>query len=340
MPDNIYESDVEFEFSKKEAKAIDDYIKDIYSKKVKEPERGDLSFWKIAGIEASIFLLVALGVIVFSSIRTGGLFFILESLLLQKFNINETIKNGFSFVDMVASLMAFELFVAGVGFARGKANTDVKISRLGEYASLTVIVLAGVFSGIGLIKIDSNIETWFYIVIALSTALAGGIVAIASGENIGYTFSKVSSERKRIIDEHREEHQRWLDGAIKAYNTSHYNLASKRSAEFFNSIKARAESSQNERSLNNSEQTVQNELNVHKSISKLEIVYQSIEQFVQKYNRMPTTDELVNAGASRAYASLAMNQFTVNNADKLIKGGVVNQERVNKAVAYMQKNSS
>lgn len=332
----------EEEYSKIESKAIESYIQDIYSHKVPEPlppSKKQLSFWEIAGIESILFTLSGLGVIIFSSVRTGGLFFILESLLLKEYNLGAVITNTFSVISMAASLFAFELFVAADGFSKGKENTSIKRSRIGVMSSLGVIILAGIFSGMGLLtNIDPTIKTTFYIIIAFATAIAGGLVAYYSGENIGFTFSTVAKTRQKLVESHQTAYQTWRESAVRAYTSSHYNISSEKGSKFAQTMEkykiGTEKSTENEQSTN----AVQNGYNVHKNATKLEQSYIAVGEFVKKHKRLPTTDELVSAGISRGYASQSMNKFIVDYAEFLLTKGIANQERINKAVLFMEKN--
>jgi hypothetical protein len=147
MADTLYESDTEY--VEVEANAIEAYIKNIYAKKVNEPlypSGEELSFWRIAGIEAIMFTIAGFGIAIFSSVRTGGLFYILETLLLTKYNLGSGITTGLSLTSMITSLLAFELYVLADGFTEGRENHSVVRSKIGVMASLGVIVVAGVFT--------------------------------------------------------------------------------------------------------------------------------------------------------------------------------------------------
>jgi len=72
------------EILRTDADNIQRYIDEFYSIKVpppNSPTKKDLSFWNIVGLEATLYTIAALGGVVVSSVRTGGLFYILEQLL-------------------------------------------------------------------------------------------------------------------------------------------------------------------------------------------------------------------------------------------------------------------
>jgi hypothetical protein len=181
---------------------------------------------------------------------------------------------------------------------------------------------------------------------AFGTAIAGGIVAKASGANIGFTFSKVERVRKELIANHQNLYQTWRENAVKAYNTSHYNVASKKSSEFLTVMKKR-EGASNEASKFDGNLTEnakasndgQNPQNIQKAPSKLDLVFDEIKKFVKTNGRLPKVAELEKSGMSHGYASLALNQFTVDNGPTLLKAGLINQERLNKAITLVNKNA-
>jgi len=178
MHDVLVEQEETNEFEhelQKDAMAQEAYVANVYSRRVPPPlppTKDELSFWKIAGIEAVIFTLVSFGSVIFSSIRTGGLFYILETLLLKKFDIASGFGYFMGITAMVTALLMFEGLLAGDGFKKGKNNLDIETSDIGVWAALIVIILAGVFAGMGLLTLPEEVENWFYIGLALITAVA------------------------------------------------------------------------------------------------------------------------------------------------------------------------
>lgn len=291
-------------YSKIEAQAIDEYISNIYSRKVPEPvapTRNDLSFWKISGIEAVLFTLASIGVIGFSSIRTGGFFFIIEQLILKEFNMTSFITDTFAFASMVFSLMAFELYVAADGFAKGKDNKGIKRSTIGVWASIIVIVLAGMFTGMGLVdSLSETVRAYFYVSVALITAVAGGVVAFFSGENVGFTFSKVERSREELKTNHQLKYQKWRESAVKAYLSSHYNIHKTGAGISGQVINVQSDSG--------------SEQDVPKKRSKMEMAYDFIEQQYKKNGKIPTAREVEKgSGVSVGTAFSAVSKFTADN---------------------------
>lgn len=345
MDNNVENENVFDEFLLQDAQAQESYIQNIYSKKVPPPEKPtkeELSFWNIAGIEAVLFTVAAIGVVIFSSIRTGGLFFILEQLLLKEFGLSQIITDGFSLMSMIFSLLAFEGYVTADGFFKGKNNGSVKTSKIGVFSSLAVIVIAGIFTGIGLVELPESIKTGFYITIAIVTAIAGGIVAYFSGENIGFTFSKVQRDRIAIQERHREAYDRWLNDAVSSYQKSHYNIRHKSAEKIYgNKPQFFKNNSKNENLVdeeyeNFKKQKEQDEKNLkfqnwYNSLSKREKVYYHVEDFFNKNGKLPTVQEISNLGFSIGYASEGINKFIVQNEELLLSNNIIGFEKVTKA---------
>lgn len=290
------------EYLELEAEAIKKYVSEIYLKKVQEPQKPsqkDMSFWKIAGIEATLFTIAGLGIAVYSAIRTGGLFFIMETLLLQKFNMPEIIQSGFSWTAMVTSLLAFELYVLADGFSKGKKNKSLKRSNVGLFSSLGTIVLAGIFTGLGLIaNLNPTVELIFYITIAIVTAIAGGLVALYSGENIGYTVSLVQVTREKLNTDYKNDYKKWREDGVRAYNSSHYALGSKKNVEFIRNIEEKQEKEA-----------------AHKSVEKeyLDLLMTSLENFYEKHGRIPEVKELKKLGVTEEMAEEAIKRYALEN---------------------------
>lgn len=278
------------------------YIEDIYSKKVPEPvapTKKQLSFWSIAGIEATLFTVAGFGIAIYSAIRTGGLFYIMETLLLRKFQLPQIVSDVFSLSAMITSLGAFELFVLADGFSKGREQIGLKRSNVGLFASLGVIVIAGMFTGLGLIpNLDPIIEITFYTAIAIGTAFAGGLVALYSGQNIGFTFAKVESERARLISEHQGLYKTWRDGAIEAYKSN-------RGALEENEYKLFLEDMITNKSSN---ATAEKELEKFDK-EYVNFLQTSLENYYKKNNRVLTLEELTGLGISEKYAKAALDKF-------------------------------
>lgn len=325
----------EEELTKLESKAIESYIEDIYSKKVPEPvppSEKDLSFWRIAGIEATLFTISGVAIAVYSAIRTGGLFFIMETLLLREFGLDPALINTFSLSAMITSLGAFELYVLADGFSKGRENKSLKRSDIGLYASLGVIVLAGIFTGLGLVpQMNETIKIVFYTITAVVTAIAGGLVALFSGENIGFTVLRVEKIREKLIKSHAENHLRWKEGAIKSYQSSHYAVGSKKANDFIENL--------NKVKKVNVIHNDLDEINfIEDKKNNAFVIYNMIVKFVKDNRRLPKTNEMTSFSTNDLKNKLALSKYIVTNENQLLRNKLVNENIIEKARSYYEEN--
>jgi hypothetical protein len=304
---------------REDAEAIQTYIEELYSVRVPpplKPSSSDLSFWKLAGIEATLFSISALGAAILSSVRTGGLFYILEEKLLTKFQLSGIVANSLSLIALITSLLAFEGFLIAHGFSKGKSNNAVKISRIGLMAAFAVIMFAGVFSGFGIITLPGNWEQIFDIGLALVTAVSAGLVTYFGGENIGYSVNKVSNDRQCIMDKYQESYNAWIRKAVDSYKSSHYSLN-------------RMGGVQNEQEEYIPVQSgVQTAVNSVQKQKKSELAYIKVGQFVNVNGRLPSVSETESLGDfSRGLAHSAINAYIYDNEEECIRNGWIDQAR-------------
>jgi hypothetical protein len=299
-----------------------------------------LSFWTIAGLEAIFFTLAGLGVAIYSAIRTGGLFYLMEVLLLKEYNLPDSIVSLFSLSAMVTSLLAFELYVLAHGFSKGRENKDINRSGIGLYLSLGVIVLAGVFTGFALIpELNSTFKLVFYTIIAVATGVAGGLIALYAGENIGFTFFKVETVRKNLTDKHMENYQKWREAAVKAYSSSHYALGSKKSTSFARNVagvplepptETPAHLKSGKAKLKETEWT-------DADSEEFVLAYNKIVAFVKENARLLRVTELDNLGTDKSETYLAFSRFILHNEQYLINNNFATAENIKKVKKYIQK---
>jgi hypothetical protein len=358
----------EQELTKIEARAIDSYIEDIYSKKVPEPtspNKNDLSFWRIAGIEATLFTIAGIAIAIYSAIRTGGLFYIMESLLLREFGLPEALINTFSLSAMITSLGAFELYVLADGFSKGRENKNLKRSEIGLYASLGVIVLAGIFTGLGLVpQLSDTFKVIFYSIIAVTTAISGGLVALYSGQNIGYTVLRVEKAREKMLKMHSENYQKWKEGAVKSYQTSRYALGSKKSNNFIESLNniKKQKTKAFETEVTEEPTPPLKAVIVEKQVPAKKIepkktqtapvaipvkgeytkhtspmsVFDNIHLFVKANNRLPRNTELDLLSADKDMAMAELAKYMVTYEDKILEYKMTTAESIEKAREYLR----
>jgi len=220
-----------------DGQAIEAYLENVFSKSVPPPEppsREDLSFWNIAGLESSLFTLSAIGAAILSAIRTGGLFYILEVLLIASFNIDNRIGSFFGWTSMITALLAFEGFLLAYGLTEGRKSGKQEVSKHGLWISMITVVAVGIFSSFSIVSVTSEVQTGMNIFLALITGGASAFVAFFSTKNLGYILNHVRAEKNRIEAEHRNAFIEWRQEGVDAYLSSKYNIRLKRSQKIYN----------------------------------------------------------------------------------------------------------
>jgi hypothetical protein len=215
--------------------AIEAFIKNIYSKSVSpppQPVKDDFSYWKIAGLESGLLTLSALGGLILSAIRTGGLFYILEEAFVKEFGLG-LFGNILSLISMIAALGAFELFVLVYGLIKGKKSGKTDVSGWGVIIAMVVIASASLFSSLSLASIPAEIRNTLNIIMGAISSLGSLAVVYFSSENFGFILNNVSAVRKKIRDNYKMDFQEWTNSAVAAYQSSSYNIRRKSSSKIY-----------------------------------------------------------------------------------------------------------
>ena len=321
-----------------DANAIDAYIENIYLKSVPPPQAPtseELSFWVIAGLEASLFVLSAVGAAILSAIRTGGLFYILEVKLIEKFGLDKTFGSFLGFISMVTALLAFEGFLLAYGLTKGKESGKIQVSKTGLGVSLATVMLVGIFSSFSIVSVTNGWQSFMDILIALSTGAASSLVAFYSSENLGFILNHVRTKRNEITKLHQDSYMEWRNNAVASYLKSAYNIRTKRSDKIYGASKPLQNTSKNE---------VENEVasnNTSKPKKKLklnEAIKEFIVEIVKSQSRFPAMAEIVDKfQCSEPTAFYSMVELIVEEKEYLLANGIVDQERINKAIVSLEK---
>ena len=215
--------------------ALEAYLKNIYSKEVSPPQKPDkteLSFWRIAGLQSSLFALSAFSGMILSAIRTGGVFFLIEDSLVKEFNMG-VLGTWLSFISMIAALGTFELFVLAYGLVKGMKSGKLEVSGLGVGIAMTTIIFASIFSSFSIVDVGSTTSLWFDIIMALVSALGSSLVVFFSSENLGFVVNSVSSVRNEKMRIHGDDYSLWRENGVKSYYNSIYNIQKAKSKRVY-----------------------------------------------------------------------------------------------------------
>jgi hypothetical protein len=368
--DNVYES-----ILSQDGEAIEAYLKNIYRKSVPEPEAptsDDLSFWKIAGLESSMFVLSAIGAAILSAIRTGGLFYILEIKLIEKFEIDPLFGNIFGVISMITALLAFEGFLLAFGLTRGKESGRLEVSRVGMVLSLITIVGAGVFSSFSIVSVTDGFQSFMNILLALITGSASAFIAFYAAENLGFILNHVTAKKNEILSDHQEAYMNWREDAVSAYLKSHYNIRHKKSANIYNnqgnsqSQQRTHQSQQNYNGINynadwrtivdrlSREQLVEISNLTAKDFTRLAkstgnsykkfegwkhgamqklVEGLSLPEFIKQYGRFPSANELKAMGMQPNEVAI----FIAENQQTLLDNGLLTESQIQSAIASLNE---
>lgn len=330
------------EVMQNDAEAIEAFIKNIYVKSVPEPPRptkDDLSFWKIAGLESSMFVMSAIGAAVLSSIRTGGLFFLLEVALIAAFNLPETLGNTFGATAMIASLFAFEFFILAFGLKRGRELGKLTVSWWGMGTAMLTIVAASIFSSFTIVSLSVEQENAMNLVMAIISAVGSSMVGFFSTENLGFILNNVTAKRNEIITNHQTAFKAWRDEAVETYFASAYNIRHKRSEKIYgNGSKQQVNQPQNQQQEESDFEASVPQKNKKKS--KVDIGYDFVKAFYKKSKRLPTNREIeTGTGISVGSAFTALSLFIVENEEELVKKQIVSDKQLDKAKSHIGKSN-
>jgi hypothetical protein len=316
---NIYEEEL-----RKDNEAFEAYLNNIYKKDVPRPEPPtpeELSFWRLAGLESSLFVMSAIGSALLSAIRTGGLFWLLEELLFQKFGLDSQFSflgNVLGFGSMIFALLAFEGFLLGYGLTKGRESGKMEVSKTGLVVSLVTVISAGIFSSFSIVTVSEGWQAFMNIVLALITGGASALVAFYSSENLGFILNNVSSKKNEKLYEHRKADMRWREDARDSYVSSHYNIRHKKSDRVYGNTQS-PQSQQQPKQEQKQEQ--------QKKLSKFEMAYNFINDYYLQNENIPTNKTVSEtAGVALGTSYSALQKFVIDNAQLLLGSGKITEK--------------
>lgn len=299
------------------------YIEKVYSERVPPPDRPSLTFWNLVGVKTVFFSASSLGAIIFSAIRTGGYFYLVEVILLSKFNIPEQVINGLAIAAFVSALFAFEGFAVADGFSKGEKMSDVEESNWGLWASFLTITLVGIFSGLGIADITEGFQNTFSIITAVLTSISAASIAFFGGKNLGFAVRDFNEKKKLILESHQIAYDDWREGAFRSYTST------------MGSVRKRVQgTSQNEHQNEQGDENVQQDVQSSVStMNKSDMAYRLLNDYVQANGKMPSVRTLSSlASVSVGTASPVINEYIYDNKEALIEDGIIDDKRYREVV--------
>jgi len=292
-------------------KAYEDWYSEHKVPKPLPPTDDEMSFFNIAGLEASIFVASGLGAAILSAIRTGGLFFLMEVLLIEKYKLNPFLGFGLGAIAALASLLTFEGSLVAVGLIKGRESGKIKVSMLVVILSLTTVILASIFSSFSVVDIDKNVSLWMNIILAVITGLASPTATYLLFENVGFVRNFVTSEREKMISTFKEKLEEWDQGMLSSYNASRKTIVNRVGDNY----------------VPQSQGQEQKKEESQKKPSKFEIAYNFIVDYYSQYENIPT-NKIVSDSASVALGTAfsAIQKFVIDNAQMLLNAGKITEK--------------
>ena len=323
---NIYD-----EATKNDAMAIESFLENVYAKSVPpplKPNKKELSFWAIAGLESTIFVMSAIGAAVLSAIRTSGLFFILESLLMIKFNLDVNFGYGLGILAMVSSLLAFEGYLLGYGLVKGRRSGRLEVSNVGMWISMITVIAAGIFSSLSIVTLSETANLIVNGLMAVITGAAAAIVAFYASENFGFIMNHVTAKRNEILKLHGDAYADWRSEGVASYKKSSYNIRSSKSEHVYG------------KKNNGSQQQAPQENASQPQTKKRpgELVKEYMVNALNNENRLPEPKEIQDAyGLNPSTVYYAYAEFVVSNQQELFKRNYITADAIEKYVLALAK---
>ncbi len=283
--------------------------------KPKSPTVEELKFWNIAGLEASIFVASGLGAALLSAIRTSGVFFLMEILLVEKYGLDQFWGYVLGGVAAFASLLTFEGSLIGSGLIKGRESGKVKVSGFIVGLSLLTVVIASIFSSFTIVQLSDRADLIMTITLAIITGLSSPIASYILFENVGFLRNFVKNTRIQMNDEFMVESKKWDDAVLSSYNSSRNTIVSRIGDNYISSIQD--EDSHYE------EQP--------KKKTKVEIAYEFVKEYYFQNKAIPT-NQVVSDGTDVSIGTCyeAINNFIIQNEFELIENKILTLEEIEK----------
>lgn len=194
-----------------------------------EPEyevfnKKDYSFLEVVGVASAGFVAAAVGGIVYSSIRTAGIFVQEEMKQFVKYGWNETLVAIIGFVAAGSIMLTIEGYLAAFGYNHGKQSGRIRIDWWGPGIAFFISALAGLAQSFGLLPETAPgkillVDGVSWLLVTLS---GFGVAALVyyGAENMGVIHSfwnKYLKDRKQEIDNQNKEKHDTFRRELKAW---------------------------------------------------------------------------------------------------------------------------
>lgn len=182
------------QITQEEIDRIEGY-REIYKTTHPEPERVTLSFSKELGLESSVTVVSSIGGLILAAVRTAGIFYVAETLVLREFEIQATWIQGFlPVVAMLATLFGVEGYLFAHGLIKGRESQKISANLWGLLFAFTISGAAGIVSSLPILSVDSGLATamssFLYWILIVVSGIGGPVLAYLGSLNIGILRNK------------------------------------------------------------------------------------------------------------------------------------------------------
>lgn len=181
----------------------------------KEFDMKNVTFLNERGVEAAVNAIATVGGIVFSAIRTAGIFAIMELKLLASYSIQPATQNWLGFISGVSVIAVVEGVLVGLGWVRGRNSGKTNTSWAPLILAASIGAVAGVLPAFELLPESTGTTWWYNFVLIALTILSGPGIAfllIVVTENFGHLYNNwIEDVNDRIAAHKAEQKQRKAD---------------------------------------------------------------------------------------------------------------------------------
>lgn len=197
--------------------------------RLKAFKKSNYSFMEVVGIVATGYILSAAGGLLYSSIRTIGIFANMVKDELSAYGWNASVVTALTTIAAGAIMLAVEGFLAAYGYDKGKESGKISTNFTGVAVAFLLSVGAGFIASLSLVDPSAGkatVEYWTDLSMAGLAALGVGLLVYFGCHNLGVIHTSWLTflrDREDEIEEYNrqettqvEEYNRQLDANYQA----------------------------------------------------------------------------------------------------------------------------
>lgn len=180
-------------------------------------DKSNYNYYEIMGASAIGFRFASWGSIIYSSIRTAGIFAQIVAIELSANNWNSTLVSMLVFISALAILLGVEGFLYAFGQERGKESGKLSVSWWGAGTALAMSGLAGLLPSLGILpdnEASSRVISFVLWLLAFVSGLGVLPLVYFGAENLGVLETKwkqeLDDEKDRIERENQQAYDKYM----------------------------------------------------------------------------------------------------------------------------------